>query len=539
MAIYSLHLGFISRSEGRSSVGFSAYISASRHQDTRTGAIYSYVVRENVSDSWIMAPESVPDWALHPNTLWNRVEQVEDEQAARRFCCDTPDPQRRLKNEAAKEVFLASAQPAQTIMGALPLELTQTQARALVEEFIQTRFVSRGLIAQCAIHWDKGNPHFHGIITRRPLINGALSQRKDREIVSKPEHNLTRKCWEVVCNKHLALAGREERIDCRSHKDRGLSLIPTIHEGHYAQRLAAEGKYSQLVEKNKNIRERNIEILCEHPETLIRDLSQRRTTFTHKHIEGEIIRRIGGDAHLFAILKTKMDGIEDPNLYTEHENFAADVKAVAKHLTETLISNPDVVHRIGKNPNRETVFTSTVYKDQEEKLVRFSDSLHQKSSKTVTEAQIASAIQTCEQERNITFSDEQQEAVRYLCTGPDIRLLNGRAGTGKTTLLRAVAQTYANAGYNVIGTSFQGKVTETMEKDIGVPCRTLDSLMKYWELHAQKKALVESGKLWGQPYLRAFQNMKELEKYCFTNKDVIIVDEANMIGGRLWEPFLE
>src|SRR5271168_4395455 len=79
MAIYSLNLGFISRSEGRSAVGFSAYISASRQQDIRTGVGYDYGCKEDVVVSRVLVPEGAPDWARNPSLLWNKVEQFEDE----------------------------------------------------------------------------------------------------------------------------------------------------------------------------------------------------------------------------------------------------------------------------------------------------------------------------------------------------------------------------------------------------------------------------------------------------------------------------
>ncbi|MDZ4322556.1 MAG: AAA family ATPase, partial [Alphaproteobacteria bacterium] len=105
--------------------------------------------------------------------------------------------------------------------------------------------------------------------------------------------------------------------------------------------------------------------------------------------------------------------------------------------------------------------------------------------------------------------------------------------------LKAVAEAYQGVGYEVLGTSFQGKVVDIMEQEIGIPCRTLDSFIYAWNKHQSKKSLVESGKLWGRPYIYAFNSMKEMEKSRFTEKNVIIVDEANMIGGRLWEPFLK
>ncbi|MBT4880167.1 MAG: AAA family ATPase [Alphaproteobacteria bacterium] len=77
-----------------------------------------------------------------------------------------------------------------------------------------------------------------------------------------------------------------------------------------------------------------------------------------------------------------------------------------------------------------------------------------------------------------------------------------------------------------------------MTQEIGIPCHTLHSLKYSWDKYDKQKELVESGKLWGRPYLYAFNKMKQLEKSRFTKNPVIIVDEANMIGSTLWEPFL-
>lgn len=539
MAIYSLNLGFISRSAGRSSVGFSAYISASRHKDERTGDVYNYSNKEEVVASRILAPKGAPDWALNAGTLWNHVEQFEDRIVGQRFRESPGDPEKTRKSFAYRDKLLGSACTAQTVMGALSVEFSQEQAEACVEEFINMRFVSKNLVVHYAIHWGQGNPHFHGLITRRPLLNGEFSKRKDREIVSKMEHNITRKAWEVVANKHLALAGFDVRIDCRSHKDRGSLFVAGVHEGYYAQRLAERGEYSRIVENNDLMRQRNIEIMVEHPESLIHEVSQKRTVFTRKHIEDEIIRRVGGDEILFAMLKARMEGIEQPEAFAPNENFDLELKSVAVRLTDRVLGDLEIASPVGENINRDAIFTSTAYKKQKEKMVELADELNKRSSKEIPESAITAAIKSREKELGFALSAEQQKAVRHLCTGPDIRILNGRAGTGKTTLLKAVADAYQSAGYNVLGSSFQGKAVEIMEREIGIPCKTLDSLKFSWERFDHQKTLVESKALWGKPYLYAFQKMKELEQQRFTEKDVILVDEANMIGGRLWKHFLE
>ena len=553
MPIYSCSMGFISRGEGRSSVGFGAYISGSQGHDQRTGVSYDYSNKKEVIVARILAPQGAPAWALNSHTLWNKVEQYEDQWAEQRFRGHPNNEELNKRSLDAREKFLSSTQTAQTIMCALPLEFTKEQAEACVEEFLEGRFVSRGLVTAYAIHWDKGNPHFHAQICRRSLVDGEFSPRKDQVIVTKPELMNTRKSWEVIANKHLALAGHEVRIDSRSRQDQGSLFMATHHEGWFAQRMAERGEYSRIVTDNEAIRQQNIQIMCERPEALIHEVALKRTTFTRKHIEDEIIRRVGGDERLFAILKAKVEGLEIPselilkltNSDIVYEGYASDVQGLAAKLTDKLLADRGVVHEVGRNLNRQKIYTSTQYKQQEEALLGMADNLNQRSSKVVSAERIDAGIANLEgwisREKSLDFkfSAEQSEAIRHLCSGGDIRVLNGKAGTGKTTLLKAVAQIYANEGYNVIGTSFQGKAVEIMEQDIGIPCCTMDSLKHSWNKYEEKKAAVESGRMWGNPYIHAFSRMKELEKSRFTSNDVILVDEANMIGGSLWEPFFK
>lgn len=548
MAIYSLNLGFISRSEGRSAVGFSAYISGGKSQDERTGVVHDYGCKHDVIVSRVLAPECGPDWVKSPALLWNKVEQFEDEIASLRFRGDARDPDKNQKSLDAKEKFLASTQTAQTIMGALPIEFTKEEAERCVEEFLSDRFVSRGLVVEYAIHWDRGNPHFHGLITRRPLVEGDFSQRKDPDIVTKPELMVTRKQWEVVANKYLELGGHEVRIDSRSHTDRGILFLPLAHEGWHAQRLAEQGQYSRIVADNDAIRQKNIEILCNNPATLIQELSQKRTVFTRTHLEDEILRRVGGDEKLFALLKARVEGFEIPAemiLSQANDNFMGErvfgnqLKQLASTFTDRLLGDDKLTHFVGENINRDKVFTSVIYKQQEEKLLQLADTLHQRHGKFVSEESIAKSIKARETELGFQLSTEQRGAITHLCSGSDICILNGKAGTGKTTLLKAVSDAYQESGYRVLGTSFQGKAVDIMEQEIGISCKTLDSFQHAWKTQQQQKDLIESGKLWGRAYDYAVSRLKELEQHKFTDQDVIIVDEANMIGGHLWEPFLE
>jgi hypothetical protein len=287
------------------------------------------------------------------------VEHFEDELAALRFQGNSGNEEKDARSIAAREKMMANARTSQTIICALPLELTKEQNENLIEEFLEARFISRGLAVQYAYHDDKGNPHIHAQFTRRAVVDGQLSMRTDREITSKRELLITRELWAKVTNKHLDMAGHEVRIDHRSLEDQGSMFMPSAHEGWHAQRLAERGEYSRIVVQNDETRQ------------------------------------------------------------------------LAGKLTDLLLIDTDVSHKIGANMNRDVIYTSTQYKTQEEALLSMADLLNEKASKMFSAEAVTRVIANLEQRKS-------QE-------------------TGET-------------GYRVLGTSFQGKAVEIMEEEIGIRC---------------------------------------------------------------------
>ena len=66
-----------------------------------------------------------------------------------------------------------------------------------------------------------------------------------------------RKAWADVTNRYLERYGHDERIDHRSHADRGLTEQPTIHEGVVARALEKKGIISDRCEINRQIKADN------------------------------------------------------------------------------------------------------------------------------------------------------------------------------------------------------------------------------------------------------------------------------------------
>ena len=68
---------------------------------------------------------------------------------------------------------------------------------------------------------------------------------------------LWREAWASAVNRQLELVGAEERIDHRSHAERGIDERPTIHEGVTARTMEANGIISDRCELNRQIRAEN------------------------------------------------------------------------------------------------------------------------------------------------------------------------------------------------------------------------------------------------------------------------------------------
>ena len=69
---------------------------------------------------------------------------------------------------------------------------------------------------------------------------------------------LWRKAWAEATNRFLERAGTEERVDHRSHAERGLDEQPTVHEGVAARAMEAAGIVSDRCELNRQIKADNL-----------------------------------------------------------------------------------------------------------------------------------------------------------------------------------------------------------------------------------------------------------------------------------------
>ena len=135
----------VSRGAGRSACAASAYLSCSRILNDYDGVQHDYTRKQGLVWQQVFLPDMAPPAWQDREVLWNAVEE----------------------NEKTKDSRLA-----REFIPALPVELTETQWRELLSEFIQEQFVADGMCADMAIHDPDPpghNPHAHILLTVRPL----------------------------------------------------------------------------------------------------------------------------------------------------------------------------------------------------------------------------------------------------------------------------------------------------------------------------------------------------------------------------------
>ena len=173
---------------------------------------------------------------------------------------------------------------------ALQNELSMEENIELAREFVQQCLVSKGMIADLAVHQpDKSdggisNPHFHVMTTMRPLNpDGTWGAKQRREYLlddngkpvldknGKPKFNAVpttdwgrpetleewRKAWCEMVNNAFEEKGLDVRIDHRSYERQGLDLIPSVHEGPSVRQMESKGISTDKGELNRWIKATN------------------------------------------------------------------------------------------------------------------------------------------------------------------------------------------------------------------------------------------------------------------------------------------
>ena len=251
MALFHFHVGQVKRSAGQSAIESAAYRAGEKLYSEYYGQFSDYTRKGGVMHTEILLPPHAPREYANRQTLWNAVEDAE-----------------RNKN----------AQLAYSFDIALQNEFSTEENIALARQLLLDNFVTRGMIADFAVHQpdkkDDGipNPHFHVLCPIRPLNPDGTWGAKQRRVYredgkfdavpttdwGKPETlEAWREAWAALCNAKFEEKGLPDRVDHRSYERQGVERHPTVHEGVAVRQMEARGIVTNKGERNRWIKSAN------------------------------------------------------------------------------------------------------------------------------------------------------------------------------------------------------------------------------------------------------------------------------------------
>ncbi|MDK4742553.1 Ti-type conjugative transfer relaxase TraA [Rhizobium sp. CNPSo 3464] len=490
MAIAHFSASIVSRGDGRSAVLSAAYRHCAKMEYEREARTIDYTRKDGLLHEEFLLPADVPTWARiliadrsvagASEAFWNKVEAFE----------------KRSDAQFARDLTIA-----------LPLELSAEQNIALVRDFVETHIIAKGMVADWVYHDNPGNPHIHLMTTLRPLTgdgfgakkvavigeDGQPLRTKAGKIVyhlwagSADDFNVLRDGWFERLNHHLALAGIDLKVDGRSYEKQGIELTPTIHLGVGAKAIErkaeSRGARPELerIELNEQRRSENLRRILRRPEIVLDLITREKSVFDERDIAKVLSRYVDDLAVFQQLLVRIVQSPEALRLQRDTIDFATGDKVPARYTTREMI-------RLEATMARQAMWLSG------------------KETHAVSGAVLQAILR-----RHVRLSEEQKAAIERIAGSIRIAAMVGRAGAGKTTMMKAAREAWELAGYRVVGGALAGKAAEGLEKDAGIRSRTLAS----WELR------------WGRG------------RDLLDERTIFVMDEAGMVASRQMAGFVD
>ena len=163
-----------------------------------------------------------------------------------------------------------------------------------------------------------------------------------------------------------------------------------------------------------------------------------------------------------------------------------------------LVKAQDNIVKLGLDSNNRERFSTQEMVDLEAKMISQALALAEKKERAIPNVARWKTVN----DHNLT--PEQAQAFNYLLDPGKLKCILGYAGTGKSYMLGAAREVWEMEGYRVQGLTLSGIAAESLEAGSGIASRTFASRAYYWD--------------------------RGLE--LLTKQDVLVVDEAGMLGSR-------
>lgn len=386
-----------------------------------------------------------------------------------------------LWNEVEAAEKRKDAQLAREIEFSIPREMNREQGISLARDFVKREFVDRGMVADLNVHWDKAEdgtpkPHAHVMLAMRDVGPDGFG-KKNRDWNSTELLKDWREAWSAHVNERMAELGLEGRVDHRSYEAQGIALEPQHKVGPAASRRPEQGLEAERIEDHTRIARDNGAKIIADPKIALDAITRSQATFTTRDLATFAFRHSDGK-----------------------EQFDQVMGAVR--------ASPELV-ALGRDGRDQERFTSRDMIAVENRLERASDELAGRDGHGVADRHRDAAIGAAEG-RGLVLSGEQRDAFDHVTGASGLVSVVGYAGSGKSAMLGVAREAWEGQGYTVRGAALSGIAAENLEGGSGIRSRTIASLE-----HA-----------WGQ-------GREQLGP-----RDVLVVDEAGMIGSRQMERVL-
>ena len=394
-----------------------------------------------------------------------------------------------LWNEVEAGERRKDAQLARDIEISLPRELGRAEAIRLAQDFVREQFVSRGMVADLNVHWSTSangelQPHAHVMLTMREVVPDRDGQEGDgafgKKVVAWNDRALLggwRERWASLVNERLCELGHDVRIDHRSYAEQGIPLEPQHKIGPAGARRAERGEGAERAVEHDAIARRNGERIAADPSVALDALTRQHSTFTRADLARFVSRHTEGAEQFASVLAT--------------------VEASAELV------------RLGVDGRGRDRLSTREMLAAEQRMEAHAVGLAGSQAHRVGLVEQHRAVKAAEA-AGLVLGAEQRHAVRHVTTGADLAVVVGYAGTGKSAMLGVACAAWEREGYRVRGAALSGIAAEGLEAGSGIGSRTLASLEWGW---------------------------KE-ERDLLTSRDVLVVDEAGMVGSRQMERVL-
>jgi conjugative relaxase-like TrwC/TraI family protein len=239
----------------------------------------------------------------------------------------------------------------------------------------------------------------------------------------------------------------------------------------------------------------------------IRAVLTRRASFKRSHVHTAVSQQLRG--YRFT------DNDQRQAAYTAVMHAALDEQSVCLTPPETLELPDKLTTETGvgiDRKNNSEIYSTTEQLRRESSILAAAD---KPQAAFVKSKKIDRQLRRFTKDKGFSLNDGQEQMARHFLTvGTQLAVAVGPAGTGKTTGMEVVAESWKKQNRNVIGLAPSAVAATILQHDIGTEAFTVDKLTYWWN---QSTAETPAEKLDALPV-------------SIKRNDMLLVDEAGMVA---------